>query len=250
MDVPTASLIFIFGFSCYYINSSFGMGYGTILSPLFLILGYDPLIIIPSILISQAIGGLSAAFFHRKFGNVKITLHSDDSKIASIIILAGIIAAILTVFIAVNIDIVYIKTYIGLLVLLMGIVLLSNKIFVFTWKKIIGISILSAFNKSLSGGGFGPIVTSGQIISGKNTRNSIGITLLTEGPICICGFLTYALLNGFVEPIFPTILILGAVAATPFGAFGIKKFNENKTRKFLGILMIILGTATILRIFL
>jgi len=46
----------------------------------------------------------------------------------------------------------------------MGTIRLLRTRFNFSWKKIFGIEILSAFNKGISGGGFGPVVTSGQLM--------------------------------------------------------------------------------------
>jgi hypothetical protein len=225
------------------------MGYGTILSPVLLIIGFNPLLIIPSILISQAFGGFFATLFHQKLKNIDFKSEKHDTRIALIVIVSGIIASILAVFLTIQIDKIFIKSYIAILVLILGIVLLSNKKFIFSWKKIVGISILSAFNKSLSGGGFGPLVTSGQIISGKNAKKAIGITVFTEAPICICGFITYLLLNGLIEPLFPTLLTIGAVAATPLGALLTKKLKENTGRKLVGIICLFLGIFTIIRTF-
>jgi uncharacterized membrane protein YfcA len=64
----------------------------------------------------------------------------------------------------------------------MGILLLSRKKFTFSWKKIYLIGILSGFNKGLTGGGFGPVTTAGQMIGGRNGKNSIGTTTFAEAP--------------------------------------------------------------------
>jgi len=69
--------------------------------------------------------------------------------------------SIIAVFIAINIP----KTYIRILVVFMGAVLLLNKTFTFSWQKMMAVGIFSAFNKALSGVGFGPVVTGCQIIS-------------------------------------------------------------------------------------
>ena len=64
-----AVFVIILAFLCEYIDSSLGMGYGTTLAPLLLILGYNPLQVVPAILFSELISGLSAAFFHHRFKN-------------------------------------------------------------------------------------------------------------------------------------------------------------------------------------
>lgn len=248
MEILTGVILVILAFICEYLDCSLGLGYGTILSPLFLLFGFDPLISIPSILVSQAAAGFLAAYFHHKFGNADFHPKNKDTKITAVIILAGIIATIVSVFFAININQLYIKIYIGILVSSMGIVLLINKKIVFSWKKIVGTAILTGINKSLSAGG--NVVTSGLIISGNDTKRSIAITSFGEAPICICGFITYIILNGLSEPFFPILLTIGAVAATPFGAIGTSKYNASKARKFIGVLTIILGVITLVKIFL
>jgi len=54
-------LVLVAAFLCEMIDSSLGMLYGTILSPVLIIAGFDPLMVVPSILFSQAIGGIIAS---------------------------------------------------------------------------------------------------------------------------------------------------------------------------------------------
>jgi len=153
-------LLFALAFVCEFIDSSLGMGYGTIMSPLLIILGFEPLIVIPAILLSQAFGGFTAAVFHHQFENASFKPGSRDLKIVMIISGFGFVATVAAALLALHIPKVVLKTYIGVLVLVMGGILLSNRTFRFSWKKMIGVGILSAFNKGMTGGGFGPVVTS------------------------------------------------------------------------------------------
>ena len=57
-------------FVCEYVDSTLGMGYGTTLTPLLLLMGYKPLEIVPVILLSELISGLMAGAFHHFQGNV------------------------------------------------------------------------------------------------------------------------------------------------------------------------------------
>ena len=225
------------------------MGYGTILGPLLIIIGFEPLIVIPSILISQALASLSASVFHHKYKNVRVHRNVRDGKITFIIIIAGLVATIIAVIFAIRLPKVYLKIYIGFLVLIMGSILLAKSRFNFSWNRITVIGILSGFNKALSGGGFGPIVTSGQVISGNGLKKSVGITTTAEAPICICRFFTYIFLNGFTNFLLPLLLIIGALLATPFGPLKTKNLEESKARKMVGMLIIILGIFTLFKTF-
>jgi len=264
-------LIIVLAFVCEYLDSSLGMGYGTILSPILIILGFNPLVSVPAILISQAFGGLTASVFHQRFGNVSFHANSKDLKLAFVITSFGIIATIFAAVISINIPKIALKTYIGILVLVMGIITLRNVRFSFSWKKMIGIGILSAFNKGLSGGGFGPVVTSGQILAGQKHKSAIGVTTLAEAPICIIGFFTYLIGRSIKElsgPVMDTsvldffkkmfsprmfqwelilALILGSVLVAPFGAFTTKNLKKQKLHIILGVLITILGIWTLVR---
>ena len=58
----------ILAFICEYMDSTLGMGYGTTLTPLLLIMGYEPLQVVPVVLISELFSGLLAGVFHHKEG--------------------------------------------------------------------------------------------------------------------------------------------------------------------------------------
>jgi len=232
-----------------YIDSSLGMGYGTVLSPFLILMGFEPLLVVPSILISQAAGGLSASFFHHKFKNVEYKWKSRDSNIVCIITISGIMATVIAAIIAISIPKYFLNIYIGILVCVMGIILASNVVFRFKWSRIIGVGLISAFNKGMSGGGFGPVVTGGQIISGQNHKNAIGCTTMAEVPICLTGFLIYLAFNGISNWLFVLALLIGAIIAAPFGAFTTSKLNSIKFRRLLGLLITLLGIWTIWKVF-
>lgn len=266
-------ILIIAAAACEFLDSSLGMLYGTILSPVLIIAGFDPLIVVPSILFSQAMGGFTASIFHHRLKNADFKLRvkhpktviervkelgyfetlrrglSRDLRDALCIVLLGIIAVILSVLIAINIPRVALETYIGTLVFVMGAFLLSQIRFKYTWKKMLVVGALSAFNKGMSGGGFGPVVTSGQVIAGRNSRSSIGVTTLAEAPICIAGFLTYLFTKGISGWFFTIYLCIGAIIGALIGPRLTARFkNDKKLRKVLGVLVLILGIFTLLKV--
>lgn len=264
MEITSTAILWLIpaALFCEFIDSSLGMLYGTILSPVLIIAGFDPLLVVPSILLTQAIGGLTASLLHHHLKNVDFSLQNKDSngfkkigykeffkksttqdlKVAFFITILGVLAAILAALIAVNIPKVFLKTYIGIIVTLMGIIIISRVNFNFSWNKIIGIGVLSAFNKTISGGGFGPVVTTGQIISGRNSKNSIGTTTLAEAPICIAGFLVYLLTKGISNWNLIYVLSSGAIIGAIIGPFFTAKFkSEKKLKIVLGFLTLALG---------
>lgn len=239
-------LLIIGAIICEFIDSYLGMMYGTILTPVLLIAGFNPLIIVPSILISQACGGFIASFRHHRFKNARFEVGSKDFKIASIIVGLGILAVIFGVFVGINIPKLWLQTYIGVLCVVMGSIALRNRIFKFSWKRIAGIGIISSFNKALSGGGFGPIVASGQVISGREGKEAIGTTDFAEAPICLIAFIFWVLLNGMPNLTFILPLTGGAIIGGFFGPLALSKFkSRTKLKLIIGILVVGLGIWTI-----
>lgn len=241
-------LIIVLAFFCEYIDSSLGMGYGTTLTPLLLLMGYNPLQIVPAVLLSELFTGLCAAFLHHKAKNVNLKIGTKNFKIALVMSSCSIFGSLIAVFIAINLSAFYIKLYIGILVFSMGILILAtlNRTFKFSWKKISSLGLLAAFNKGVSGGGYGPIVTSGQILSGVNSKNAIGITSLAEGLTCLIGVITYlAFTNHTIEWNLAPSLVVGALASVPFAAFTVKRFRGDYIKLIVGIATVILGLITL-----
>ncbi len=245
-------IIIILAFLCEYIDSSLGMGYGTTLTPLLLIMGYSPLQIVPAILLSELFSGLTAAFFHHKFKNTNFKIGTTDFKIAVVMAGCSIFGTVAAVIIALNLPVFYVKLYIGILVLSMGIIILMTlkRTFRFSWSKITSLGLLAAFNKGISGGGYGPIVTGGQILSGVKSKNAIGITSLAEGLTCFVGVITYLICtNHTIGWSLAPSLVVGAILSVPIAAYTVKKFKGEHLKLIVGIVTLILGLVTLGKLF-
>jgi uncharacterized membrane protein YfcA len=266
--------IVVLAFMCEYMDSTLGMGYGTALTPILLMMGYEPLQVVPAVLISELISGLLAGFFHHKEGNVNfqpkiidlsaireelktfgyvkslrrnIPLHL---KVALLLALCSILGTVCSVFIAVNLPKYWVKLYIGTVVLMMGVIIIIcfNRQFKFSWRKIVGLGLVASFNKGISGGGYGPVVTSGQILSGVKGKSAVGITSLAEGLTCAVGITVYMLISKSpLDLRLAPLIAIGAVASVPFSAKSVKKITEKKLKIAIAVLTIILGIATLVK---
>ncbi len=249
------------------IDSSMGMGYGTTLTPLLLILGFEPLQVVPAILISELVTGLLAGFTHHAIGNADFKPKTMNLariyksfremgfrksvekglpmnlKVALLIASCSIIGTVIAVFIAVNIPKFWLKIYIGGLVLIIGIIVIAtvNKTYAFSWRKVSILGIIASFNKGMSGGGYGPVVTSGQILSGVDGKNAVAITSLAEGLTCLVGVILYALTDTNLDLSLAPYLTIGAVLSVYPSAFLVKSIKPKTFRKAIGMLTIILG---------
>jgi uncharacterized protein len=119
-----------------FIDSALGMMYGTMLSPLLIIMNYNTKDVVPSILISQAIGGFVATFRHHRYKNADFNSGTTDRRIAVTLIWFGVFACLGGVFLSVSISPKVLNTYIGLLVAVIGILILSGQSLIMTNGKI------------------------------------------------------------------------------------------------------------------
>ncbi len=262
-------ILVVIAFASEFVDSSLGMGYGTTLTPLLIIMGYNPLIVVPAILTSELITGGFAAFMHHRAGNVQFDFRNDAnnilvkkmrllgyiprsnaSKIALVLAACSLAGAVTAVFLAINIPKTYLKVFIGVMVLSMGILILlkRNSKPHFSWKRIVGLGVLAAFNKGLSGGGYGPLVTSGQILSGVDTKSSVAITSLAESFTCLVGVCTFLLLGTEFDWRITLALLAGAVSSVPFSTRVVKKLKVKNFTLIVGTATVILGLFTLYKV--
>lgn len=133
----------------------------------------------------------------------------------------------------------------------MGIVILLtlNKEYKFSWKKIIGLGSIASFNKGMSGGGYGPVVTGGQILSGVNGNTAVGITSLAEGLTCIVGVVVFVVSPETVNWGLAPSLVIGALLSVPFSTIIVKKLPTKTLKIVIGALTLILGLITLIKVF-
>ncbi|MBE0535477.1 MAG: sulfite exporter TauE/SafE family protein [Phycisphaerae bacterium] len=265
--------IVLCAFVCEYVDSTLGMGYGTTLTPLFLLMGFSPMQIVPVVLLSELISGLFAAFCHNRQGNVQFLPKDGEIfkirkmlgplgyietarnslpmhlKIALLLGACSIAGTVVAVFVAVNIPKFWLKMYIGTLVLSMGVLVLLclNRRFAFSIKRVTLLGLVASFNKGMSGGGYGPLVTSGQILSGIDGKSAVGITSLAEGLTCAVGVLAYILTRQEVDWGLAPYVVIGAVLSVPLSARSVRFISERNLKLGIALLTIILGTVTIVQ---
>jgi len=241
--------IVILAFACELVDSSLGMGYGTTLTPLLLLLGYKPVEVVPAVLISECITGMLAGLAHHEFGNVDLRPGSRDFKVTAVLTGLSVVGVLLGVGIAVNIPSWALKTYIGVLVLTIGLTTLRNhrREIPFSWKRIAGLGLLAAFNKGISGGGYGPVVTGGQVLSGIRGRTAVGIASFAEGVASAVGAVAY-IFSGAPFPwrLAPSLLI-GAVVSVPISAYVVSRLPAWRLTLLIGGLSTGLGAYTLMR---
>ncbi|MFW9913812.1 MAG: sulfite exporter TauE/SafE family protein [Candidatus Thorarchaeota archaeon] len=241
--------LFILAFISEYGAATLGMGYGTTLAPILIIAGYEPLMIVPTILFSQFFAGFIAAGFHHKFENVNFR-NEHERKALTVFILTGIGGVIISVFAGVSLPAIIVKLYIAAVVLITGLLTLMDRSAEASYssRKLTGIGIVAAFNKGLSGGGYGPIVIAGGILCGIKPRAAVAITALVEGIICAVGVALYFLLAVPGDIILMIGITAGAIVAAPFSALTTAKLRQEQLKRVIAVSIVLIGIVALISV--
>lgn len=236
------------------VDNSLGGGFGTILSPLLIILGYDPKVIVPAILMSEMISGLWGGGWHIRFKSVNFKA-VGYTLTGSLI---GMVAA--TFIIGKLLPSTLIKQYISVMTTLMGIFVVIRSFNIvekhsrpakkLSSPKFALLGALIGFNKGGSGGNYGPLSVSAYMLLGLSAATAIGTTTIAEGLACTLGVALYSQVTGIVLSLAIPISI-GAFVADPISAWINNQLKIKLEPPFhgrlIGVAMTALGILAFLR---
>lgn len=236
---------------CEYVDSSLGMGYGTTLTPLLLFMGFPPLQIIPAVLCSEFVTGIFAGILHHRYGNIDFKTNKKIRYTTFLLSICGIVGVVIATILAVSISQLLLTIIIAIIILAMSIVILSTINYQINYRprNIIILGVISAFNKGMSGGGYGPLVTSGQMVSGISPKHAIAITSVAEGIVCFVGLSMYYFLIGSICWTLCLPLMIGAIASVPIAAFTVKKLSTKTLKYGVGFSTSLLGLLMLVKLF-
>ncbi len=238
-----AILVFLVALVCEYLDSSLGMGYGTTLTPILLLAGFAPLDIVPAILLSEALTGAAAGLLHQRDGNVNFLRDPRARRTAVLLIALSAAGAIAAAVLAVKISKQMLTLFIAAIIIAMGIIILFtlNRPFRYRPGGIVAIGAVAAFNKGLSGGGYGPLVTAGQVVSGLPSKPAIAITSVAESFTCVIGLAVYLVLGRQINWGLAIPLVGGALLSVPVATLTVRRLPEKGLRLIVGVVTVALG---------
>ena len=244
-DVVRADAAILIGicFACELVDSGLGMGYGTILTPTLLLLGYSASDIVPTVLFSELLSGFAASFFHHQANNVDFRLKGRDLRRALLLASGSVVGVSVGVTVAINVPKDLLRIVIGCIILASGmfVVLLARRVVEYRNWKMLALSVVASFNKAVSGGGYGPLVTSGQILTGIQGKAAVGITSFAEAFTCLLAVGLFLTQGGYLNLTILIPMLVGALASVPFAVFAIHKVREGHLKLLIGILTMAMG---------
>ena len=249
LELGNLLLLFLLSFVSAIIDLSLGMGYGFTVTPAMLLLGYSPSEAVPPVLFTSFIGGLFSSFFNHRFKNVDFSVGGRELKIALFTGGLGILGAIVGAIMSLNLPQRITGIYIGVLVIASGLLVIYSKSLVssFSWPRMFVISAIGSINKGLTGSGFGPVITTGAILSGLSEKASISIQAFAEALVSIVGFSAYIIMRSGLNYSVIFSMSLGVILASPFAAIIMSRLKGNTMRILVGILALLIGAGTLLK---
>lgn len=237
---------------CEYFDSALGMGYGTTLTPVLLILGFSATDIVPCILLSEMVTGITAGLAHHGAGNVSFRRGERPVRIMLVLAACSILGTVVAALLAIQLPKAVLNTFIGGVVLAVGLFLLiyRSRAVRFSWPRIVGLGLVAAFNKGLSGGGYGPLVTGGQILAGVPGKGAVGITSMAEGLTCFVGLTIFTITKGFPDWHLFGPLTIGALLSIPLATFTVRLMPPRMLMGTIGWVTAFLGVMTLLKVLL
>ena len=235
--------IFLASLLCKYLDSGLGMGYGTALTPLLILSGFEPLKIVPCVLLSDFIAGVSTALMHHRDGNIDFLNDKAARSTVLWLLLLSAVGAVSAVIFAVNIPKLWLEWIIGIIVILVGIVTLATVRQQLQYRKsrMIVLGTVAAFNKGLSGGGYGPLVTAGQVVSGLSPKKAVAVTSCAKSLVSIIGLTAYMVIQKDLYWAMAVPMCLGAILSVPLATLTVSHLSERTMRINVGVFTCILG---------
>lgn len=242
--------IFLAALVCEYVDSSLGMGYGTTLTPLLLLAAFEPLEIVPCVLLSEFATGLTAALMHQRDGNVDLLRDPKARGTAILLSVLSVVGTVAAVVFALKVSKFWLTAIIAVIILSVGVITLATirRRFRYRRSHMIALGAVAAFNKGLSGGGYGPLVTAGQVVSGVSAKSAVAITSLAESLTCLVGLIAYVVLHGHIDWTLAGPLTVGALLSVPVATLTVRGLSENVMRASVGTVTCLLGLLTVAKL--
>ncbi len=226
-----------------YVDSSVGMGFGTVMAPVLLLLGFGLEAVLPAILVSEAASGSLAALLHHRVANVDLSRESRDRRVAATLLPAALVGAAAGGAIGGWLESFPGEVVVGSVILATGAALLVGRRAIrgYRWGSVVTLGVVAAVAKSISSAGFGPVVTGGQMMIGIPERDAVGITSAVEAPVSAVALTVFGLVAAWPSPSLTVALTAGALVGVPPAVWTVRLLPARSIRLAVAILACLLG---------
>jgi uncharacterized membrane protein YfcA len=230
-----------------YVDSSVGMGFGTVVAPVLLLLGFGLEAVLPAVLVSETVSGSVAAVLHHRAANVDFSRGSSDRRVVAKMLPAALLGAAAGGAMGGWLEAFPGDVVVGAVILAAGSLLLVRRrpTHDVRWGRVVMLGVMAAVAKGVSSAGFGPVVTSGQIVIGLPERDAVGITSALEAPVSLVALATFGLVATWPAPSLTVALTLGALVGVPPAVWTVRLLPTRSIRLAVGLLACVLGALAV-----
>lgn len=198
----------------------------------------------------ELLTGITAGVLHHRDGNIDLLSDARARRTLVLLTLLSAAGAITAVALAISISKLWFSLAVVVIVLAMGVVILATRKRQIRYRpgNVVAVGLVAAFNKGLSGGGYGPLVTAGQVVSGLPAKHAVAITSVAEAFTCLVGLGAYLVLKGGLDWTLATPLAAGALLSVPVATLTVKRMPESAIRAAVGIVTLGLGLLSLTKL--
>jgi hypothetical protein len=223
------------GFFAQAIDGALGMAYGVTATTFLLGAGASPAAASAAVHIAEIFTTGFSGVSHLKYGNV-------DRRLFLRLLVPGILGAVLGSVVITQIDATVLKPYVSAYLLVMGVYILRKAFR--EWRPRAGeprhvgkLAALGGFVDAAGGGGWGPVVTSTLVGSGRDPRTTIGSVNFAEFFIALATAASFSLLVGPGAWVLVAGLVVGGLFAAPFAALLCQRLRARTLLILVGTLI-------------
>lgn len=210
-------LIFLLvGFLAQVVDGALGMAYGLISTTLLLSIGFPPALASAATHTAECITTGFSALAHHQFGNVNKLLFRR-------LLIPGMIGSILGVIVLIQLEPTFIKPFIALYLMALGILIVTKVFRQFpphaVTRHLTPLGFFGGLMDAIGGGGWGSIVTSTLLVQGHDIRTTIGSVNACEFFVTVTASFAFFLSGVEIGWKIVLALALGGALAAPVGAW-------------------------------
>jgi uncharacterized membrane protein YfcA len=244
--IPDFALYVLAGFAAQLIDGALGMAYGVTASSLLLSIGIPPAASSATVHAAECFTTGASALSHHAFRNI-------DGQLFRRLLVPGVVGAILGAYILSNFPGEVLRPYISAYLILMGLIIVYKAFRIFPPRQVTShiapLGFFGALIDTMGGGGWGPIVASTLIVRGNDIRKAVGSVNAVEFFVTMSASLTFLITLGLSNWQIILGLALGGIPAAPLGAWAAKHVPVKPFMIFVGLLVIVISTRTLLMSF-
>ena len=223
------------GFAAQLVDGALGMAFGQISSTLLISMGVPPA--------AASAGVHTAETFTTAVSGISHVAHRNvDWRLFFRIAVPGVIGGVLGAYVLTRIDAATAKPIVLAYLTALGLYLLwrgaMHRHTEREPKVVEPLGLAGGFLDAAGGGGWGAVVTSNLLVQGSSPRKTIGTVNTAEFFLTVTISATFIATLGWEAFTAATVgLLIGGVAAAPFGAWVAKRVNADLLLTFVGLVL-------------